>query len=186
MKTGSWRIGSRIGQYRHPVLNLAAMDALALMQWSRLPARAALLAYAGSLGWFGTGWEAIGFQPQVAVALLLAGFVPLIFHVAGLALTLGAERAPMRPLLASLGIRTAATFMAVLVLVAAFCLLALLPVATLYPLAGSCTFLILPLGSTAVAVTLALYATTDATRFWPKLVTAAAFWLAAWRVVMAH
>ncbi|MBP1149872.1 MULTISPECIES: hypothetical protein [Methylocaldum] len=187
MKTGSWRIGSRIGQHLHPVVNLAAMDALALMQWSQLPARVALLAYAGILGWFGTGWEAVGFQPQVAVGLLLAGFVPLIFQVAGLALTLRAERAPMRPLLASLGIGTAATFVAdLLVLVAAFCLLAFLPVAKLYPLAGSYAFLILPLGSTAVAVTLALYSTIDATRFWPKLVTAAAFWLAAWRVVMFH
>ncbi|QSA98277.1 hypothetical protein [Methylococcus sp. EFPC2] len=187
LKSGSAWQGSRIGERLPPVLNLATIAILALTQWSQLPTRLALVAYVGALTWFGTAWEAIGFQPHVAAGLLLAGLVPVIFQVAGLELTLRAERSPMCPLLAALGIGEGIQLTAdLLVLIGGFCLLGVAPIGTLYPLAGVRVFLIVPVGGVAVGLLSLFYAKADGTRFLPKLAVAVAFWLAVWWAVFDY
>lgn len=164
--------------------NLLKLNLRALLQPGVLLARLPLLAYAGAIVWFGDHWRPLGLHDSVALWLLLASMVPLLWQCAGLMLILRRARLPMLPVLTSLGIRPRQLLLADLAVVqAVFLVLEPAALAMLLPILGPRAGILPILGAVALTGLACLYANSAAHR--PPLLSklfAAAIFLAGARL----
>jgi hypothetical protein len=171
----------RLNQRSRPVLNLLKIDLLILGAKSERTSLLGLVFYAFALpGLIGQSLTA-GLKPQFAYALLLAGTIPLAFHVAALESRLQSTRASALPLLNSLGIDWRRLFLADLCLLElGYGLLALPSAAQALSMAGMRGSSLLPIGAAAVALLARHHARTGHLKILPKaliaILMAAAYW----------